>query len=171
MGALLDLVTEKKQLETVLSIMKEKHRKEELEVEHLVSEASQKLALLERGLSPADYDDAVSLLEFTGDFREAMKFADGVEMVERTIRILREGGLPLRTTRMAVKRYDRWACQTADAEYGYGPRHGSIWASIGFVPKQRGRAHGPLSEKQSLSCIRLIRKLIDSPDAPLPVNY
>lgn len=171
MGEYVDLVIGYNLAKDMVTLTKERHAKEEFALQREADAIGQKLVLVESGFSPLDYDQAMTFLCFEGDFREAMKFADGVAMVERAIKFLRAGGLYLRTSRVAVKRYDKWACQTSDAEYGHGPRHGSIWASIGFVRDQCGRAHGPLEEEQALSCIRLIRYLIDNPEAPMPANY
>lgn len=36
-----------------------------------------------------------------------------------------------------VKSYDRWNSQRSDSEYGYGPKHGSVWFSIGMPDTMR----------------------------------
>jgi hypothetical protein len=61
-----------------------------------------------------------------------------------------------------VKSYDRWESQVEDHPYNYGPRHGSIWFSIGFQYPYRDAKNRP-SEDERLACIRYLTAVRDNP--------
>lgn len=72
---------------------------------------------------------------------------------------LRHGGGKLHRQYIGIKEYDRWAAQRTDCEYGYGPRHGSIWFRIGL----HHPAGGPLDDDQRLACIAWLNALKKDP--------
>ena len=102
---------------------------------------------------------AASLLSVRGDFSRVVKYSEGVGMIKSAIfDIVQNGGKRLRSERFGVKSYDRWQCQRSDHTYGYGPKHGDVWASIGFardfIKQNRG-----LSDDESSACVAYLHAL------------
>jgi len=60
-----------------------------------------------------------------------------------------------------VKQYDQWDSQVENHPYNYGPRHGSIWFSIGFQRPYRDAENRP-SEDERLACIRYLTAVRDN---------
>lgn len=82
--------------------------------------------------------------------------------INAVIKELRSDSDYLTHSYFGVKRYDRWDSQIENHQYNYGPRHGSIWFSIGFQPPYRDAENRP-SEDERLACIRFLTAVRDNP--------
>lgn len=77
---------------------------------------------------------------------------------------VREGGAVLLTSYLGVKAYDQFASQAVTCQYGYGPRHGSVWFSIGLQPEYWARAEKPLTEDEILAAVSYLTAVEQAPD-------
>jgi len=79
--------------------------------------------------------------------------------IDRAIEDLQAGCPRMRTEYFGIKEYAEWTSQEADHRYGFGPKHGSIWFSIGLATPRVD-----LTEEQTIACIQWLRALRENPE-------
>ena len=104
------------------------------------------------GLDSDKISIAQSVLVIRGSFERGG--TDRASVVADAIKQLATGE-PIRPTYgdlwrvfFGTKNYDGWSGQRSDAEYGYGPKHGSIVFSVGLTREVRGRAPQALTPNE-----------------------
>lgn len=86
------------------------------------------------------------------------------QQVEAAVRDLQEGCPRMARRYFGIKAYAGWPSQIEDHQYGFGPKHGSIWFRIGL----RDPLHGPeLDAETRQACIRYLRAVHADPDRML----
>jgi len=71
-----------------------------------------------------------------------------------------QAGCPvMRREYFGVKSYDQWPSQESNHTYGFGPKHGSIWFSIGLR-----NPTADLSDEQRIACVQWLRAIRDNPE-------
>lgn len=84
-------------------------------------------------------------------------------VIADAIEELRKGGGGLRRHYVGLKQYDAWAAQREDHDYGFGPKHGSIWFRIGMMEQYRRRPEW-LEEYERIACVTWLNAVRDRPD-------
>jgi len=101
---------------------------------------------------------ACSVLAVEGDWQSLAKsHNDARKAILDAIQHITNGGGGLRDKYVGCKSYDRWACQREDHPYGYGPRHGSIIASVGLCQDVRSRE---LTQAEITACVAYLDALL-----------
>lgn len=149
-------------------------RKAELQADLLEQERI--IDVTEAGVSPALFQEARTLVNIQWDkvpwsrcadhpTGRRLASADVNECFDDAIDDFRQGPNRLLGGFFGVKRYDRWESQRSDHPYGYGPRHGYIWFSIGLNHEaaSRLRGGGLLSESEKLAAIGWLKEVQKNP--------
>lgn len=79
--------------------------------------------------------------------------------IDRAIEDLQAGCPVMKREYFGIKAYDRWPSQVENHRYGFGPKHGSIWFSIGLKNPQVD-----LTDEQTIACIQWLRALRENPE-------
>ena len=79
--------------------------------------------------------------------------------IAAAIEDLQAGCPAMRREYFGVKQYAGFGDQESNHPYGYGPKHGSIWFSIGLKNLKVG-----LMDEQTIACIQWLRALRENPE-------
>ena len=78
---------------------------------------------------------------------------------DRAIEDLQAGCPVMRREYFGVKSYDQWPSQESNHTYGFGPKHGAIWFSIGLR-----NPTAELTDEQRIACVQWLRAIRENPE-------
>lgn len=84
---------------------------------------------------------------------------DVYRQIDRAIEDMQAGCPVMRREYFGIKSYAEWPSQIENHTYGFGPKHGSIWFSIGLKTPSVD-----LTDEQTIACIRWLRALRENPE-------
>lgn len=158
----------------------EKHEKEvsqrKAELDAALAEQERLISLAEAGASIEQFQIARTLVEINWGGREwdprtrdrtgpRRNSSDVQACFDAAIEEFRAGPDYLIGGYYGVKEYDRWTSQRNDSAYGYGPRHGYIWFSIGIPSQARAelRQGGVLTDEEKIAAIGWLHSVRTNP--------
>jgi hypothetical protein len=155
-----DAIARRCELESESRVLQETYEAKEAAIDDAILATDKLIKAIEEGMAADDWQAARSIVAIewdkkvtTGDVVQC--FYDAVEFFRSPPPV---GAL--RSVYYGVKSYDRWPSQREDHQYGFGPKHGSIWFRIGLVNGERDREY---TEEERLACIRYLRAVMKSP--------
>jgi hypothetical protein len=166
LSAYQDAVARRSELEAELRATETTYQRHKQRLTKDLNEVNGILNVAENGVDAELFLTARELLfiDWSRDGNlEHIQHAEIAKAVADAVEELRAGGRKLRTEYIGIKRYDGWLGQRSDHAYGYGPKHGSVWWSVGLTPAGR-RPERDLTEEEQLACIAWLRKVYEAPN-------
>lgn len=165
-----DAIAERDRLHAETRALVKEHERDLFRLNNAISEVNKIIAITEQsdpGLAD-DYQIASQILEIYwrapnyGPGKRRPVKGEAVSVFTDAIAELQRGIATMARCYYGVKQYEQFDAQYQGAtQYGMGPRHGSIWFSIGL---QRAARERDLTEAERLSCIRWLRAIQANPD-------
>lgn len=144
-----ELLSAEEELEAIEQTYKEKKSNNALRQSKIKSE----IALVKRSVNPEKIRNGLGLLKLKFPQTHNGFSCIYKSLVDDAKRDVATGCNNLKHKYIGQKRYDGFD-QREDHRYGYGPRHGYIYQSIGLVnPKE------PLNEEQAETCLYLLENI------------
>jgi hypothetical protein len=148
-----------------LAQMKVRHEQEVRILRGKLEPVEVAIRVAEAGFDPVQFSlaRAILIVEWGLDARGARRQDPEIRpVVEAAIEELRKGGGRLRRAYFGLKQYEGWSAQREDHDYGFGPRHGSIWFKIGMSEQYRRRPEW-LEEYERIACVAWLNALKTQP--------